>query len=329
MKMSLRNELEVVSWNKIQDYVDEDAFFIFDEQRLVGKGAWVKAFWKIAANQPWILLTATPADVWVDLMPVFVANGFFENQTEFNTRHVIWARFVKYPKIDGYYDEHILAQMRDAIYVEMPHPVNAEKFEHHYDVGYNRDEEIVLHRDRWNFYEDQPIGDAAELMRLLRINTNLYPGRLEKLKELIAEHKKVIVFYNLNPELEALRVLHTELDIPVAEWNGHVHQPVPQGESWVYLVQYQAGSEGWNCVTTNHVVSYSYPYSYRNFAQSFGRIDRMNTPFGELHHHVLESRSIFDTGIKKAIRRKKNFQASAFARRIWPKEEVRMMRPPV
>lgn len=328
MKMSLRNELIVDSWNNIKKYVDyEQHFFIFDEQRIVGKGAWVKAFWEIASKNEWILLSATPADVWADLMPVFVANGFFPNQTAFYDQHVKWSRYSSYPKIDGYYDEWILEKMRDQIYVEMPHFKRAERVEHVYLVDYDKEEERLLHRDRWNFYENQPVGDAGELMRLLRKSTNEHISRYEKIVELVQEHKKLIIFYNLNYELEILRCLHTELDIPIAEWNGHNHQDVPNGESWVYLVQYQAGSEGWNCTTTNHVAFYSLPYSYRQFEQAKGRIDRLNTPFGELHYHILKCLSLFDKAIDKSLRHKKNFQASAFAKRIWPKEE-RMMKPP-
>lgn len=330
MKMSLRNELVVDSWNNIKKWEEEDAFFIFDEQRIVGKGAWVQSFWRIAANQPWLLLTATPADVWADLMPVFVANGFFANQTEFNNQHVRWARFVKYPKIDGYYDEWILEKYRDAIYVEMPHTKKAVRIEHLYDMEYDREKERRLHVDRWNFYEDQPVADAGELMRLMRRNTNEHPSRYNKIVELLGQHPRLIIFYNNNYELEILRCLHTELDIPIAEWNGHNHQGIPQTERWVYLVQYQAGSEGWNCISTNQVVFYSLPYSYRQFAQAHGRIDRMNTPYDELHYHIFKSRSIFDKAIDRSLKRKKNFAAGAFAKRIWPKEkEVRMMKPPM
>jgi hypothetical protein len=333
MLMSLRNELVVDSWNNIKKYVDEHAFFIFDEQKIVGKGAWVKAFWSIAENNHWILLSATPADTWMDLMPIFVANGFYKNQTEFNNTHVVWDRFVKYPKVDRYVDEWMLIAHRQAIYVEMPRPVVAERVIHNYIVEYNKEEERRLLQDRWNFYEDQPVKDAGELMRLLRKSTNEDPSRMEQIRKILGKVDRLIIFYNLDYELEILRMLHTELDIPVAEWNGHRHQDIPNSEKWVFLVQYQAGSEGWNCISTNHILFYSLPYSYRWLEQAMGRIDRLNTPFRELHYHILKSRSKFDQGIDKRLRRKKNFNVAAFAKSIWPKadsrEEGRMMKPPV
>ncbi len=323
MKMSLRSELHVDSWNNIKEYVDWDAFFIFDEQRVVGSGAWVDAFYEITKRVDWILLTATPADTWMDLVPLFVANGFYKNKTEFNREHVVFSRFTKYPKVDRYVDEYILMKYRDAIYVEMYLERHTTRVDHVVDVEFDLPEQQKIYRDRWNIEEEVPIKDAGEMMRLLRKSTNRHPSRLKALKKIMANHPKVIVFYNHNYELEILRTLMTELDIPTAEWNGHYHQDIPlEQDRWLYLVQYQAGSEGWNCVDTDTVVFYSLPYSYRNFHQAKGRIDRMNTPYEVMNYYILKSRSIIDQAIWRALHRKKNFQASAFAKKAWPKEEA-------
>lgn len=318
MDMSLRNDLEVDSWNNIKKYENvEGCFFIFDEQRVVGSGAWVDAFYKICAKNDWIVLSATPADVWMDLVPVFVANGFYRNKTDFCNQHVRWSRFAKFPKVDSYIDPYILEMHRKAIFVEMPYFKTAVREEHMVDVGYNLSEQQTLWRDRWNFYDNVPIKDAGELMRLLRKSCNADPSRYEACIDIIREKKKVIIFYNHNYELEILRCLHSELDIPIAEWNGHNHQDVPQGDEWIYLVQYQAGSEGWNCVTTDTIVFYSLPYSHRNFEQAHGRIDRLNTKYQVLHYYILRSSAIIDKGIWKSLTRKKNFHASAFAKKAW------------
>lgn len=320
MKMSLRSDLEVDSWNNIKKYENvEDACFIFDEQKIVGKGAWVQAFWKIAAKNEWILLSATPADVWIDLMPVFVANGFYRNQTEFNNQHVKWARYSNYPKIEGYYDEWMLERHRDSIYVEMPYFKTAEREEHIHPMEFDLAEQKLLYTARWNFYEDQPVKDAGELMRLLRKSTNSHISRFNKCVELLNEHPRIIIYYTHTYELEILRHLGDEVGITVAEWNGQNHQQIPDTERWAYLVQYQAGAEGWNCISTNQMIFYSLPYSYRQLEQAMGRIDRLNTPFTTLHYHIFKSRSIIDLAINKALTRKKRFQASAFAKKIWPK----------
>jgi hypothetical protein len=318
MKMSLRNELVVDSWNNIAKYEDENAFFIFDEQHVVGWGAWTKSFLKITPNNHWILLSATPADTWIDLIPVFVANGFYKNKTEFTDYHVRYARYVKYPKVDGYLDVPTLEHFRSMVYVEMPYLKHTTRETHTINVSFNIFEQKMLHGSRWNIEENKPLRDVGEMMRLLRKSSNSDPSRLEAVKQICADHPRVIIFYNHNYELDILRTLMTELDIPLAEWNGHVHQDIPQTERWIYLVQFQA-SEGWNCITTDTVIFYSLPYSYRNYEQAQGRIDRLNTQYEVLHYYVLKSSSIIDRAIWKALTRKKNFNASAFAKKVWTK----------
>lgn len=327
MKMSLRNELHVDSWNMIKHYTDiEGAFFILDEQRIVGSGAWVDAFYEIAAKNDWILLSATPADRWVDLVPVFIANGFFRNKTQFNNEHVKFSRFTKYPKIDGYYDEWMLEQYRDRIYVEMAYLSKARQDEHIIEVEFNAHEQKLLYTARWNYEENRPLKDAGEMMRYMRQSANKDPSRYNKIIELSYKHPRMIIFYNFDYELDILRLLHVELDIPVAEWNGHNHQDIPRTDRWLYLVQYQAGSEAWNCTTTDTTVFYSLPYSYRQLHQAKGRTDRQNTKYEVLNYYILKSRAIIDQAIWKALRRKKNFQASAFAKKSWPKEDSRVTR---
>jgi hypothetical protein len=326
MKLSLTNELIVDSWNNIKKYTDiHDAFFILDEQRIVGSGTWVDAFYKVARQNQWILLSATPADTWVDLVPIFVANGFFRNKTQFNNEHVRFSRFVKYPKIDGYYDTWLLEKYRDRLYVEMDYLPPAKRVEHLIEVDFDIHEQKLLYGARWNFHENVPLKDAGEMMRYLRQSANLHDSRYDKIVELAADHPRLIIFYNFDYELEKLRLLHTELDVAVAEWNGHNHQDPPDTERWIYLVQYQAGAEAWNCTTTDTIVFYSLPYSYRQFEQAKGRIDRQNTPFEELHYYIFKSRAIIDQAIWKALRRKKNFQASRFAKKSWPREEFTVL----
>lgn len=319
MKMSLRNELIVDSWNNLKNYATHSAFFIFDEQRVVGNGAWAETFIDIARNNPWILLSATPADSWMDLIPVFIANGFYETRAEFTNKHVRYSRYTKYPKVEDYYEPWLLEQHRASIFVEMPYLKPAVREEHIIDVDFDLEEQKQLYMGRWNIYEGLPIKDAGEMMRLMRKSVNSHRSRYDKILELSNDNPRLIIYYNHNYELEILRCLHTELDIPVAEWNGHNHQDIPMGDRWIYLVQYQAGSEGWNCITTDTIIFYSLPYSYRNFAQAKGRIDRLNTKYLVLHYYILKSRGIIDQAIWKALHRKKNFQASAFAKKAWPK----------
>jgi hypothetical protein len=318
MKMSLRADLEVVSWNGIKNLRKErDCCFIFDEQRVVGYGVWTESFLEITKHNQWILLSATPADTWMDLVPVFIAHGFYKNKTDFCSNHVRWSRFAKYPKVDGYVGVNQLVEYRKRIFVEMPHIQPAKREEHIVNVGYSQEEQKILHQDRWNFYESQPIKDAGELVRLLRRSVNTHRSRMDAIHRIFGEHQKLIIFYNYNYELDILRLLHTELDVVVAEWNGQLHEPLPEGERWIYIVQYQAGSEGWNCITTDRMIFYSLPYSYRNFEQAKGRIDRITTKYDTLHYYIFRSNAIIDRAVWQTLMRKKSFQTSAFARKHW------------
>lgn len=326
LKMSLRCDLRVISWNKIFDWADEEGGnFIFDEQRVVGYGYWAQMFIRIAKKNRWLLLTATPADIWMDLLPVFIAHGYFKNKSDFCEQHVMWSRFAKYPKVERYIDEDVLEYYRDKIFVEMPHIKSTIRHEHFVEVDFDLALQRVIYGDRWNPYESQPIKDAGEMIRLLRKAANEDPSRFDKILELMDSHPRLIIFYNHNYELDLLKLLtgtfFQDQLIPVAEWNGHKHEPLPESDRWVYLVQYQAGSEGWNCVDTDTVVFYSLPYSYRNFEQAKGRIDRLNTTYTDLYYHIFKSNAIIDQAIWKNLQKKKNFQVSAFNKSHWEKKE--------
>lgn len=311
--------LTVDSWNNVEKYVDvRDAFFIFDEQRLVGHGTWVKSFFKIAKENHWVLLSATPGDTWLDYAPVFVANGFYKNITEFKRTHVLYEPFFHYPKVKGYLGETKLEILRNEILVEMPYLKHTERHMNFMDVGYDKEPYNRVLNDRWHIYEDRPITDAAEMFRLLRQIVNSHPSRLETLLELMKIHPKLIVFYNWNYELDILRLLggsfFNDGSYEVAEWNGHRKQPIPKSDKWVYLVQYVSGAEGWNCTETDAMVLYSLTYSYKNFIQAMGRIDRLDTEFVDLYYYVFVSNSITDQGPRRALGTKKSFNERKFLR---------------
>ena len=307
------NKVIVDSWNNIQKYKDvEDAFFIFDEQRVVGSGAWVKAFLKIAKKNQWILLSATPGDTWSDYIPVFIANGFYKNKTEFMREHAVFSRFSKYPKIEKYIGTGRLIRQRREILVDMK--FERETVQHHYDIYVTYDNKLYkdVMKRRWDIWNDEPITNASGLCYALRKIVNSHESRSTKLLELFETHQKMIVFYNFDYELEILKSLYFGEGVIVAEWNGHKHEPTPTGNRWVYLVQYTAGAEGWNCITTDTIVFYSLNYSYKIMHQSAGRIDRLNTPYKDLHYYYLKSRSGIDLAIERALNDKRKFNESSF-----------------
>lgn len=309
--------LTVDSWNNIGRYHDVDgAFFIFDEQRLVGSGEWATKFLAIAKRNRWILLTATPGDNWLDYVPVFLANGFYRNRTEFKREHVVYNTFTKFPKVERFVQTNRLVKLRNSILVEMPYLRHTTRHPKETMVGFDKKAFDRVWKDRWHIFEDRPIRDVAEMFMTARKVVNSDATRTLAVRTLMVVHPRIIVFYNFDYELQALRNLSLEIGVPVAEWNGHKHQQIPNTEQWLYLVQYAAGGEGWNCISTNAMCFYSLPYSYKLFEQAHGRIDRLNTPYSDLYYYSLMSMSLIDLAISRALAKKKSFNESAFLKII-------------
>lgn len=309
-----KNKVVIDSWNNIKKYKDVyGAFFIFDEQRVVGSGTWVKAFLDIARKNRWVLLSATPGDTWSDYIPVFVANGFYKNKTEFAREHIVYSRFTKYPKVDRYLNTGKLLRLKSSILIDMD--FKRETVAHHEDiyVDYDMDRYKQAGKLRWNPFKNEPIPNASELCYVWRRIVNEDRSRQMALLEIFEKHPKMIIFYNFNYELDILKGLFDGIEgVETAEWNGHKHQSVPNGDAWVYFVQYTAGAEGWNCIATDTIVFYSQNYSYKIMQQAAGRIDRLNTPFRDLWYYHLISRSGIDLAIRRALSQKKRFNESKF-----------------
>lgn len=310
--------VKIDSWNNISKYVDiSGAFFIFDEDRVTGYGAWVKSFLKITRQNQWIILSATPGDTWMDYMPVFIANGFYKNKTDFCNQHIIWSRFAKFPKIDKYVNTKRLERLRDSVLIDMD--FNRRTIQHHESVycDYNHFEYRTYIKERFNIWTNEPVKNAAELCFGMRRIVNEDTDRQVKLIEIFEDHPKLIIFYNYDYEREILLNLFENVDgCEIGEWNGHAHQEVPDGPEWVYLVQYNAGAEGWNCITTDTIVFFSQTYSYKQLQQACGRIDRLNTRFVDLYYFHLKSRSGIDAAISRALDSKKKFNEGAYMRKM-------------
>jgi hypothetical protein len=308
-------KVTIDSWNNIKKYSNVyGAFFIFDEDRVTGSGAWVKAFYKIARKNRWIILSATPGDVWTDYIPVFVANGFYKNKTEFLNEHAVYSRFTKYPKIEKFIDTGKLIKYRERLLIDME--CSRHTTRHHEDVFVKYD--IPKYKDavryRWDPYKNEPIQQASGICYVLRRIVNTDESRQVALLEIFEKHPRIVVFYNFDYELDILRGMYFGEGVGVAEWNGHKHEPIPDTDSWVYLVQYTAGCEGWNCISTDTMVFYSQNYSYKVMEQASGRIDRVNTPYADLYYYHLRTRSGIDLAITKALMNKKKFNERKYVK---------------
>ena len=314
-KSSYKDKVKVTvdSWNNVQKYVEvKDAVFLFDEQRVVSYKAWARAFVKISKSNHWIFLTATPGDCWMDYLAIFIANGFFRTKRDFEMRHVVYNRYSKYPQVDRYIDDYILKRMRDSILVNIEYQKPTERHSEVIPVEYDRESYRVLMRERWNIFENRPVENISELCYLLRKIVNSDPSRIENVLEIAQEHPRLIIFYNFDYELDILKNADWPKGTVVREWNGHRHEEVPTDIRWVYLVQYAAGAEGWNCTTTDSMLFYSPSYSYKATEQAMGRIDRRNTPYHDLYYYSFRSMAPIDIAISRALKRKQNFNESVF-----------------
>lgn len=310
-----RNKVVVDSWNNITKYKDvKDSFFIFDEDRVTGNGVWVKTFLILAKHNDWIILSATPGDKYEDYIPVFLANGFYKNKSEFSREHLVYSRFAKFPKVEKYLNTRRLDRLRDSILIDMD--FDRHTVQHHEDVYVKYDiskyKEAI--KNRWDPYKNEPIEQAAGLCYVLRRIVNEDASRQVALLELFEKHPRMIVFYNFDYELGILKSIYYGEEVEIAEWNGHKHQSIPDSNKWVYLVQYTAGAEGWNCIKTDTIVFFSQNYSYKIVQQSTGRIDRLNTPYTDLYYYHLKSRSPIDIAIGKALKNKKKFNERRFVK---------------
>ena len=308
--------LVVDSWNNIEKYSKvRNAFFIFDEQRVVGSGPWVKAFLSISKNNQWILLSATPGDNWKDYIPIFIANGFYRSRSEFYDNHCVFSRQTKYLKIDKYINENILIKLRDSITVYMKDERHTIRHNILVNVDYDRILYKKVLKERWDPFDDEPIDDAGKLIYILRKIVNSDKSRIVETIKIINKQKKCIIFYNFNYELEMLKNMCESISITYSEWNGKRHQELPTGNKWIYLAQYNAASEGWNCTTTDTVIFFSQNYSYRITEQSSGRIDRMNTEYVDLYYYHLKSVAPIDLAIYRALSQKKNFNENSYIKK--------------
>ena len=307
------SSIVVDSWNNIGKYSDrEHAVFFFDEQRASGSGRWVKEFLKITRKNTWLLLSATPGDVWMDYLPVFMAHGFFRTRTEFMEDHVIFDRFAKYPKVKRYIGEAKLQRLRRSILVEMPVERHTTRERETVYCDYDHDLYKWVVKNRMDPWTEEPLRDAGGVCRILRKVVSDNDWRSEQAKRILSSNERVIVFYNYNYELDRILAVAESLGLSTAQWNGHRHDVIPAEPRWVYICQYTSAAEGWNCTSTDTVLFWSLNYSWRVTEQCEGRIDRLNTPYSRLKYYFLESHSSIDEAVRRSLSSKKVFNERAF-----------------
>lgn len=316
------SDLVVDSWNNIKKYeFIKDSFFIFDEQRITGYGVWSKTFIRISKCNKWILLSATPGDWWMDYIPLFIANGFYRNKTDFERQHVVYDRFVKFPKVKFFLNERKLEKLRAQILLPMDSIKKTKRHHHKLYFGYDKVKYSKVIIKRWNVFKNRPIKNPSELTQCSRRVVATSEERIKGVEDLLALIDRAIIFYNYNYELEILENICKKKNYNYSQWNGHKHEDILSTKKWLYLVHY-ASAEGWNCVETNTIIFYSMNYSYKIMEQAEGRIDRLNTPYTDLHYYYIGSRSSIEQSIFRAIKKKEKFNESAWGKKYGKEESM-------
>lgn len=303
----------VDSWQCLHKYENViGAQFIFDENKINGKGAWAKSFLKITKNNDWIILSASNGDRIEDYETLFIAEGFVRNRTDFRNQFLIYSNYASFPKVEGYRNETRFFRLRDRILIDMD--FQRHTTQHHKDIYCGHDMKLYREtiRNRWDPFKNEPITQASSLCYVLRKIVNLDESRQVTLLELLEHHPRSIIFYNFDYELDILLNLAYQPGTEIAQYNGHKHEPIPTSFRWVYLVNYNA-AEGWNATSTDCMIFYSQNYSYKTMIQAAGRIDRLTTSYNDLYYFHLKSRSSIDLAISKALVNKKKFNERRFA----------------
>lgn len=309
--------LVVDSWNNIKNYEKvHGAFFIFDEQRVVGSGTWAKTFIKMAPRNKWIMLSATPGDTWMDYLPLFMANGFYRTKSAFIDMHVEYDPYVKFPRIKRYHNEDILIRHRQSILVMMPVKRHTLRHRTYRETDYDEELYKMAMKERWDPFDNKPIKNASKLLQVLRRITGTSDSRIHEAAWQIIHAKRLIIFYNYEYEREILVDLCEFLGVYAAEYTGNRHDPLPTTKEWIYIVQYTAGAEGWNCTTTDSIMFYSPNYSYKITEQAEGRIDRINTKYTDLNYTILTSKAPIDQAVIRANIKKQKFNERAWVRSV-------------
>lgn len=309
--------LVVDSWNNIKNYEKvHGAFFIFDEQRVVGSGTWAKTFIKMAPRNKWIMLSATPGDTWMDYLPLFMANGFYRTKSAFIDMHVEYDPYVKFPRIKRYHNEGILIRHRQSILVMMPVKRHTLRHRTYRETDYDEELYKMAMKERWDPFDNKPIKNASKLLQVLRRITGTSDSRIHEAAWQIIHAKRLIIFYNYEYEREILVDLCEFLGVYAAEYTGNRHDPLPTTKEWIYIVQYTAGAEGWNCTTTDSIMFYSPNYSYKITEQAEGRIDRINTKYTDLNYTILTSKAPIDQAVIRANIKKQKFNERAWVRSV-------------
>lgn len=170
-------------------------------------------------------------------------------------------------------------------------------------------------KDRVIKIDDKELtGDSTLSKRLYaRMLCSAYSkDKISRLIDLVnSTSDRVIIFYNFNTELEALRKVL--FDRPISIVNGQIKdlKEYENNDNSVTLIQYQAGAMGLNLQKANRIIYFSLPERSELFEQSKARICRIGQE-KQCYYHIMMCHKSVEEKIYECLLMRKDYTDELF-----------------
>lgn len=168
-------------------------------------------------------------------------------------------------------------------------------------------------------YEDE----LVELIGDSKLTKKLYSRQLcgayctEKLQAfedlLSSTQDRLIVFYNFNIELDAMKFICQKLEKPISEVNGNIKDltAYENFNNSITLVQYQAGAMGLNLQKSNKIIYFTLTDRSELFEQSKKRIHRIGQK-NACFYYLLICKNSVEEDIYENLKKRKDYTDDLF-----------------
>lgn len=170
-------------------------------------------------------------------------------------------------------------------------------------------------KDRVIKIDDKELtGDSTLSKRLYaRMLCSAYSkDKISRLIDLVnSTSDRVIIFYNFNTELEALRKVLFDRPISIVNGQAKNLKAYENNDNSVTLIQYQAGAMGLNLQKANRIIYFSLPERSELFEQSKARICRIGQE-KQCYYHIMMCRKSVEEKIYECLLMRKDYTDELF-----------------
>lgn len=277
-------------------------------------GVGKRVFEVAAACDVFLGLSATPLpNGWIDAANYFKIFKFTQNITAFKKRYCNIQTYKGFPEIVGYYHEgelqsnwnHIAKPLSKQMALDLP-PITTVPISLPAGPNY-----IKVQKER--LFGDKFLDNPSALMHALR-QSIIEPKVVWLNSFLEGVSDNVVIFYNYVEERQQILAMikKSHKRRQVFRQDGEKHE-VPGKDKWgglrrtITLAQYQSGSTGIELTYAATTVYFSPTYSYSNYEQSIGRIERHGQS-KKMTLYLLCAPTTLEKDVWAALRNKKDFQ---------------------